>query len=353
MAGHQTKVVNDFEAESKDWTYTGGEEFPGSKGSLTRDTTTAHGGQGCGKLEADLSGGGAYVGTLCDLAALGFPEPSEFRLWVKARNMTTLAVRITDATGQCHQKRDIPLAATQDWQEVVLNIHHITSGPHAEHWSGADDGKWHGQAKTLGLNIDKSNLRYGKKWRSGVLASCDPEGRGFAQKYGYFEWRAKLPVDPGLCPSLKLYSTPPEPVADADVRRNNSWEAWLQRFDAAQQEALQIDVLEFYGNLPEAYTTRVFTWRPGAMYHAVNRIYTRPNEIADGFHNYGVLVKPDFITMYFDGIEVWHTHTPRAHQRPLMMLFDLALGAGWPIDKVPNPSAMVVEYVRAYAKDGE
>ena len=35
-----------------------------------------------------------------------------------------------------------------------------------------------------------------------------------------------------------------------------------------------------------------------------------------------------------------------------MMLIGLGLGAGWPIDKVPNPSYMYVEHVRAYARDG-
>jgi beta-glucanase (GH16 family) len=81
-------------------------------------------------------------------------------------------------------------------------------------------------------------------------------------------------------------------------------------------------------------------------------VYTRPNEISEGFHSYGVMVNPDFITMYFDGVDVWKTRTPPEHQRPLMMLLNLALGSGWPIDKVPDPSCMYVEYVRAYAKDG-
>ena len=33
---------------------------------------------------------------------------------------------------------------------------------------------------------------------------------------------------------------------------------------------------------------------------------------------------------------------------PLYLLIDLALGAGWPIDQTPNPSIMLVDYVRAY-----
>ncbi len=352
VAGHQTKVVSDFEADSKGWAYVGGEEFLGAKGSLTRDTKVAHGGQGSGKLEADFSGGGAYVGTMCDLAALELPELTEFHLQVQAKNLKSLSVRLTDASGQVHQKVGIPLADINDWQEVVLKIDGLVGG---EHWGGANDGKWHGPAKMLGLNIDKRDLatsdKWGRKWRSGLLASCDPEGKGFAQKYGYFECRAKMPAGAGVWPAFWLASTPPEPTAGMDVRKTNSWEAWMKRFDAAKQGDVEIDVIEFYGHEPSAYQATAIVWWPEPHHSKMRKIFTRPNEVSEGFHNYGAMVDPEFITMYFDGVEVWKTRTPREHQRPLMLLLNLALGSGWPIDKVPDPSFMDVEYVRAYAKD--
>ncbi len=37
-------------------------------------------------------------------------------------------------------------------------------------------------------------------WQSGLLASVDTKGNGFAQQYGYFEMRAQLPVGPGYGP---------------------------------------------------------------------------------------------------------------------------------------------------------
>ncbi len=60
----------DFEAEPKGWTFIPGSEFPGAKGSLAIDSATAHGGKRSYKLQADFRGGGAYVGTWCDLAPL-------------------------------------------------------------------------------------------------------------------------------------------------------------------------------------------------------------------------------------------------------------------------------------------
>ena len=38
------------------------------------------------------------------------------------------------------------------------------------------------------------------------------------------------------------------------------------------------------------------------------------------------------------------------HSHPEYLLVNLALGGGWPIDKTPNPSDMLVKYVKAYSK---
>jgi hypothetical protein len=35
---------------------------------------------------------------------------------------------------------------------------------------------------------------------------------------------------------------------------------------------------------------------------------------------------------------------------PSMILLNLALGSGWPIDNTPNPSVMKVDYIHAYAR---
>jgi hypothetical protein len=42
--------------------------------------------------------------------------------------------------------------------------------------------------------------------------------------------------------------------------------------------------------------------------------------------------------------------TPPEHNKPLMILLNLALGGGWPIDEVKSPTHMFVDWVRAYAK---
>jgi hypothetical protein len=74
-----------------------------------------------------------------------------------------------------------------------------------------------------------------------------------------------------------------------------------------------------------------------------------PDGFTDDFHTYDVRVEEDFITFYFDGRELRKDVTPR-EKVPLYLMIDLALGGGWPIDTTQNPSHMMVDHVRAYAK---
>src|SRR5262249_13808872 len=139
-------------------TYIDGREFPGAKGSLALDASDAHGGKRSYKLQADFAGGGAYVGVWRDLASLQGRDVNELRLWVKAANWASVGVRPADNPRQIHQTKGVKLAATADWQPVVLKISDLVGG---EHWGGANDGKWHGPVKAFGLNVGKDSLAAG------------------------------------------------------------------------------------------------------------------------------------------------------------------------------------------------
>ena len=77
---------------------------------------------------------------------------------MKIKNQTStvtwLQVRLSDSTGQCHQK-NFALEPTTEWQKFVLHPEDILGG---EHWVGANDGKWHGPATDLGLNLSSKSL---------------------------------------------------------------------------------------------------------------------------------------------------------------------------------------------------
>lgn len=164
-------------------------------------------------------------------------------------------------------------------------------------------------------------------WLAGLLCSCDASGRGFAQTYGYFECRMRMPPGAGVWPAFWLATV----------------------MDPARQSAIEIDVIEFYGHFPNGYQTVVHVWQPEP--HRANGagITLRPDEATGAFHDYGCLVEREWITMYFDGIAVWRHPTPPEHRLPLQVLLNLALGSGWPIDQTPNPSYLHVEHVRVYA----
>ncbi|MGB9876307.1 MAG: glycoside hydrolase family 16 protein [bacterium] len=171
-----------------------------------------------------------------------------------------------------------------------------------------------------------------RPWRSGLLCSNDPKGQGFSLQYGYFEMRAKLPTGKGVWPAFWLVSS---------YDRTNP--------DAGKDGAIEIDVIEYYGS-PNSYMSTIHIWEPKPHRGYGMMITTRPNEVSDDFHNYGCLVTPQWIIMYFDGIGVWRVKTPPEHNKPLMILLNLALGGGWPIDEVKSPTYMLVDWVRAYAK---
>jgi len=167
------------------------------------------------------------------------------------------------------------------------------------------------------------------KWQSGLISSVDRNGDGFSQSYGYFEMRAKLPKGPGVWPAFWLLGVPR--LKDKSVTQ------------------IEIDVVEQYGAHPNALHTTVHLWGPGEKHTADARQFPVTG-MTDDFHRYGVMVEPENIISYFDGVELRRCRTPVEARVPLYLLVDLALGSGWPIDQTPNPSRMLVDYVRAYAK---
>jgi glycosyltransferase involved in cell wall biosynthesis len=171
------------------------------------------------------------------------------------------------------------------------------------------------------------------KWHSGLLASARPDGTGFAQRYGYFEVRAKLPSGPGVWPAFWLNANQPHGAKDPSV---------------------EIDVLEYYGQFPDGFHSVLHVWDNSGSGN--NRVADHVTPVVYGslyrdFHTYGVDVEPDWVTFYLDRRETWRVATPAELTKPLMVLVNLALGSGWPIDQTPNPSIMEIDYVHAYERD--
>lgn len=165
------------------------------------------------------------------------------------------------------------------------------------------------------------------RWQSGLLSSRTPQGLGFAQKYGYFEIRAKLPGGPGVWPAF-----------------------WLLGVDRSDRFP-EIDVFEYYGHASHQFHSVVHVWSKGGGVQEGREQITKvaPRLLAEEFNIFGVDVGAEWTTFYLNGMQVWRTKSEPEFSQPLYVLLNLALGSGWPIDKTPNPSFLYVDYVRVYA----
>ena len=164
-------------------------------------------------------------------------------------------------------------------------------------------------------------------WQSGLLASADPQGRGFHQKFGYFEMRAKLPPGAGL------------------------WSAFWLIANQDPDTSAEVDVLEHYGVAPDKYQAVPHVWAKtdkGKPYGEILTFDVPYGSLYADFHTYGVSIEEDWTTFYHDRKAMGRIKTPVEYHRPMFILLNLALGGGWPIDKTPNPSVMLVDYVKAY-----
>ncbi|GAA1148566.1 hypothetical protein GCM10009630_53790 [Kribbella jejuensis] len=154
LASTPTTPLGDYESAAEGWSFYPGSEFPGATGSLTYDTASSHAGAQSAKLSGDFSGGGNYVAVQRTFVPI---DAKSLSLWVKSSQLSSLGLRVTDATGQVHQQR-LAISGTA-WQQ--LNVTRFDTGSGYLHFGGADDGIWHGPAKAITLTLDKSAINGG------------------------------------------------------------------------------------------------------------------------------------------------------------------------------------------------
>lgn len=167
-------------------------------------------------------------------------------------------------------------------------------------------------------------------WRSGLLSSLDTGARGFSQQYGYFEMRAKFPQGPGTWPAFWLLSA--------------------KNIKDKKAMGFEVDIVEQYGREPDVLHSVLHWWYPDKKHNSVANQFV-VEDMSKDFHNYGFMWTKEHMIWYFDGKELWRQPTPAEAHTPMYVLVNLAMGSGWPIHQTPNPSKMLVDYVRVYAKE--
>ena len=165
-------------------------------------------------------------------------------------------------------------------------------------------------------------------WHSGLICSMDRDGagqQGFAQRFGYFEMRAKLPDGPGVWPAFWLIGV--------DKRRSAS----------------EIDVFEYYGTFPGYFHSWMHVFQNGMDILLQDHItHVDPDLMTSRQNDYGVLIEPDLTRFYLNRQEIWAMKTPPEYHQKMYILADLALGSGWPITKLASPVSMDITHILVF-----
>lgn len=167
------------------------------------------------------------------------------------------------------------------------------------------------------------------KWESGEIRSVDSNGRGFAQTYGYFEIRAKLPPGRATWPGFWLLMK--ASLLDGSRARG------------------EVDILEAYGEKPNNVLTSVHIRQLPAIPHWKTSRYAPVPGQSTSFHRYGAMLTPGWITFYLDGREVYRVANTKILQGPWYILVTMGMQNGWKLLRATSPSEMEVDYVRVYA----
>jgi beta-glucanase (GH16 family) len=145
----------------------------------------------------------------------------------------------------------------------------------------------------------------------------------FAQEYGRFEIRCKLPAGKGLWPAF-----------------------WL--LPAGAFGPPEIDVLEAIGHEPNAVYMTVH-WEENGEKRETGGRYEGPDFTAD-FHTVAVEWDHDTLVWFVDDVERHRVvgHSPRG---PMYLLANLAVGGDWP--GAPDasttfPASYAIDYIRVY-----
>lgn len=202
---------------------------------------------------------------------------------------------------------------------------------------------------------------HGCGYTSARLKTRARDGRAlFAQQYGRFEFKAKVPYGKGMWPAIWML-----PLED----RYGGWAA-----------SGEIDVMEILGEKPDQVLGSIHFGSTFPERQLVTHTRTIPqNSTVADWHVYAVEWEPGVIRWLLDG-ELWATQNawwscskirngqgvpprrnaevnpwPAPFDQPFYLIMNIAVGGNFP--GVPNPQTrfpaeMLVDYVRVYERMG-
>jgi len=175
-----------------------------------------------------------------------------------------------------------------------------------------------GQLHLIGRNQPEGGMPYS----SGMVTSWDH----FAQTYGWFEIRCRVPAGKGMWPAFWL------------LPAHGGWPP-------------EIDVLEILGHEPDKVYMTNHWFDNGHQSHGES--WTGP-DFSASFHTFAVDWEPGTIVWYVDGVERARS-TAGVPSEPMFVLANLAVGGDWPgmPDSTTHfPASMDIDYIRVYRHAG-
>ncbi|XJJ58972.1 glycoside hydrolase family 16 protein [Novosphingobium sp. BL-8H] len=165
---------------------------------------------------------------------------------------------------------------------------------------------------------------WGYRYASGLLTTR----HSFAQRYGYFEIRARLTDRASLWPAFWL------------LPADGSWPPEIDVFEQLGRDPATITMSTVSNATTSGQKRPVHT-------HAVATLPTA----ASAFHTYGLLWTPEQIAFYLDDREISRMPTPADMHTPMYLLVNLAVGGPWAHDPAPDHpvnGTITVDYIRVY-----
>jgi len=163
----------------------------------------------------------------------------------------------------------------------------------------------------------------------------------WAQRYGYFEARMKLPRAPGLWPAFWLMPDRGPSAGDQGKRQDTG------------NGGMEFDIMEHLTRWgPHRYNIAMHYDGYGKDHKSVgsDKIYVQPDK--NGYITCGLLWTPGLAVYYCNGKEVLRWENARISNVPEILMFTLPQG-GWdnsPVDDTLLPDRFVIDYVRVWQR---
>lgn len=166
-------------------------------------------------------------------------------------------------------------------------------------------------------------------WKSGMLSSWNRCNAGYAQKYGYFEIRARMPKGAGFWPAF-----------------------WLIGVDRSEGTS-EIDIFEYYSHRTDKISLAIHKHKLENGQERIShgkRHLVSPGSLTEKFHTYGAEVTEGEVIFYFERQEIWRTEAPEQFRQPMYILVSFAAQEYRMDDKTPHSATMEIDYVHAYQR---